>query len=104
MVSDHQPQYVVGDPLPIADDLQAVVRLQHCSYTLVNDPRENLFGSAVAGLTHRSRTARSRREIFRFSADIRKLAPASDYPMTLRTTPCGLEVDNHVNCRFLLGI
>jgi hypothetical protein len=43
MVSDRQPQDVVGDPLRIADDPQAVERLQHCNYTFVNDPREKLL-------------------------------------------------------------
>lgn len=42
-MEDPQPQHVVGDPPPIAGLLQVVVRLQHCNYTFVNDPREILF-------------------------------------------------------------
>ncbi|MEN9553129.1 MAG: hypothetical protein RLZ67_277 [Actinomycetota bacterium] len=53
------PQDVVGDPPPFASNPQEVVRLQHCSYTFVNDPRKILFCSAAAARTTRSETARS---------------------------------------------
>ncbi len=53
------PQDVVDDPPPFASNPQEVVRLQHCSYTFVNDPRKILFCSAAAARTTRSETARS---------------------------------------------
>lgn len=63
------PLHLVGKPPPLQAFLQAVGRLQHCSYTYVNDPRKILMctresgdvPSVVAIRDHRFRTAQSHR-------------------------------------------
>ena len=75
-------------------------RLQHCSYTLVNDPREILFCRQTAARSRRSGTARPRERLQKKPQGlphIREIAAAVDYPENLRTNPCGLEVDIRVN-------
>lgn len=56
----------------------------------------------TAARTRRSRTARPQEKPFGLP-HIRMLAAAVDYPMNLRTTPCELEVDSHVNYGKYLG-
>lgn len=92
----------MGDPLPQAVLLQAVGRLQHCSYPLVNDPRENL----AAVRLRRAREGPKPKDPRATSCDVTLIRPriaATDHPLNLRALPCGLEVDRGVNFRFFLG-
>ena len=96
------PQDVVGNSPPFANNPQEVVRLQHCSYTFVNDPREILFVARLRRSPPGHGTARFQVHTTVFPL-IRWSAAASDYPWNLRPHGCGLEVDNSVNFGFFLG-
>ena len=89
-----QPQHVVVLSPQEWLRPQLVERLQHCSYSHVNDPRKFFWTRSQQG-HHRFRTAQPH--------DSHGPPATNDHGHRVRLYPCELEVDNYVNFRNIVG-